>query len=83
MGNALRFVVFATGVIGSGYALMKLTVPSEQEMRERLTPHLQREAQLNQEKLTAQRQQLIEHLREVAESGEPAWKTETAVNSKQ
>ncbi|KAJ7582821.1 hypothetical protein C8J56DRAFT_232475 [Mycena floridula] len=37
-----RFSLFATGAAGFGYVLMKLTVPTEEELYNRMAPDLQR-----------------------------------------
>ncbi|KAI8384914.1 uncharacterized protein BYT42DRAFT_612580 [Radiomyces spectabilis] len=78
MDKVGKAIVYAGGIIGTGYALMKLTVPDEEQMRKRLNPKLQREADDIKASNAQKNQALMEHLREVAESDKPAWQTKSS-----
>ncbi|KAI9490739.1 CBP4-domain-containing protein [Zychaea mexicana] len=71
--SVARALVYAAGIIGTGYGLMKFTVPNEQEMRQRLDPHLREEYDKAKARNQQQHQALMEHMRLAAQSDKPAW----------
>ncbi|KAI9019515.1 hypothetical protein CLU79DRAFT_757614 [Phycomyces nitens] len=73
MEKAIKCVVYGGGIIATGYALMKFTVPDEEQMRARLRPELQREYDIARAKSKERHLALMEHMREAAETNKPIW----------
>ncbi|KAI7855644.1 hypothetical protein BDC45DRAFT_85536 [Circinella umbellata] len=73
--SVARALVYATGIIGTGYGLMKFTVPDEEQMRQRLDPHLREEYDKVKARNQQQHQALMEHMKAVALSDKPAWQS--------
>ncbi|KAL1932108.1 hypothetical protein VTP01DRAFT_9164 [Rhizomucor pusillus] len=67
MSKIVKGIAYGGGIIAFGYALLKYTVPSEEEMQKRLgTP-------LNKAQEKANRERMMEHMRAAAESDKPVW----------
>ncbi|CAO3653574.1 unnamed protein product [Mucor hiemalis] len=62
-----------TAIMGTGYGLMKYTVPDEEAMKKRLNPALRKEYEAAQEASRAKNQQFLDLMREAAETKKPAW----------
>ncbi|KAI8147910.1 hypothetical protein BJV82DRAFT_664250 [Fennellomyces sp. T-0311] len=75
--SVARALVYAGAIIGTGYGLMKITVPNENEMRERLDPHLRQEYDKVKARNQQQHQALMDHLKAVAQSDKPTWQTQS------
>ncbi|GAB5591975.1 hypothetical protein Unana1_06875 [Umbelopsis nana] len=73
MSKAVKAVIWATAIIGTGYGLMRFTVPNDAQMRERLTPELLREADKIREGNADKKQALADVIREAANSDKPVW----------
>ncbi|KAL0082056.1 hypothetical protein J3Q64DRAFT_1721509 [Phycomyces blakesleeanus] len=73
MEKTIKCIVYGGGIIATGYALMKLTVPDEEQMRARLRPELQREYDIARAKSKEKHLALMEHMREASETSRPAW----------
>ncbi|CAO3611955.1 unnamed protein product [Cunninghamella blakesleeana] len=71
-----KFLTYASGIIATGYLLMKFTVPNEFEMRSRLDPALLKEAEKMKAKHNEHNQALIEQIKKAAESDKPVWVNE-------
>ncbi|CEP12029.1 hypothetical protein [Parasitella parasitica] len=63
-----------TGILATGYGLMKYTVPDEETMRKRLDPALRREYDQTKAANREKSQQMMEMMRQAAESDKPVWK---------
>ncbi|CAM0138495.1 hypothetical protein VKS41_007110 [Umbelopsis sp. WA50703] len=75
MDKAVKAVIWGTIIIGSGYGLMKFTVPNETQMRERLTPELRREADYLRNSNADKREALAERIHHAATTEKPLWDT--------
>ncbi|KAI7880907.1 hypothetical protein K492DRAFT_207184 [Lichtheimia hyalospora FSU 10163] len=75
MDKVVKAIVWSGGIIGCGYVLMKTTVPTEQDMINRLPENLQREAKERQRTSNERQQAIMDYLKEAAESDKPAWQT--------
>ncbi|KAH8548206.1 hypothetical protein BGW37DRAFT_523643 [Umbelopsis sp. PMI_123] len=73
MSKVVKAVTWGTAIIGLGYGLMKFTVPNEDEMRNRLTPSLRREADKIKSDNAEKQHALAERIREAASSDKPIW----------
>ncbi|KAI9263332.1 CBP4-domain-containing protein [Phascolomyces articulosus] len=73
--SVARALVYATGIIGTGYGLMKFTVPNEEQMRQRLDPHLREEYDKVKARNQQQHQALMEHMKLAAQSDKPTWQS--------
>ncbi|KAI8350168.1 hypothetical protein BD560DRAFT_439088 [Blakeslea trispora] len=73
MANELKVIVYMTAILGTGYGLMKYTVPDEETMRKRLNPALRREYDERKAMDREKGQQMMDMMREAAETKKPAW----------
>jgi len=53
-----RFAIFGTGLVGMGYALMKATTPTEEELYNRLAPDLKRKVDASRAARLAQENEI-------------------------
>ncbi|KAI8641852.1 hypothetical protein BD408DRAFT_443994 [Parasitella parasitica] len=74
MANEIKVLLYMTGILATGYGLMKYTVPDEETMRKRLDPALRREYDQAKAANREKSQQMMEMMRQAAESDKPAWK---------
>ncbi|KAI8993702.1 hypothetical protein BDB01DRAFT_777207 [Pilobolus umbonatus] len=73
MANELKVIVYMTAIISTGYALMKYTVPDEEQMKKRLDPALRLEYDKMKLANREKSQLLMDRIREAAETDKPAW----------
>ncbi|KAI8991747.1 hypothetical protein BDF20DRAFT_59567 [Mycotypha africana] len=73
MANELKVLLYTTGIIATGYALMKTTVPDEEALKKRLDPRMLKEYEEKQSKSRQQKQHLLSLMQQAAESDKPAW----------
>ncbi|KAI9363567.1 hypothetical protein BD770DRAFT_379897 [Pilaira anomala] len=73
MANEFKVLVYMTTIIGSGYALMKYTVPDEETIKKRLDPALRKEYEAMKLANREKGQQFMDLMREAAETDKPAW----------
>ncbi|KAI8069233.1 hypothetical protein BC940DRAFT_298223 [Gongronella butleri] len=71
--NVGKVLLLAGSILATGYGLMKLTVPDEHEMRKRLDPQLLKEADRVKAQHQERTQQVLDQMRQVAESDKPMW----------
>ncbi|ORX60237.1 hypothetical protein DM01DRAFT_1404544 [Hesseltinella vesiculosa] len=71
--NVGRVLLLAGSILATGVVLMKVTVPDENEMRKRLDPTLLKEADRMKAQHKERTQQLLDQMRQVAESDKPMW----------
>ncbi|RUS23053.1 hypothetical protein BC937DRAFT_93008 [Endogone sp. FLAS-F59071] len=75
MGRMIKAVIMGTGIVGLGYALMKLTVPNDQQFIEKLPPQFQREARQKLEESAKKNEALVELIKSSAESSKPVYES--------
>ncbi|ORE08856.1 hypothetical protein BCV72DRAFT_303388 [Rhizopus microsporus var. microsporus] len=73
MANEFKVLVYMTAILGTGYGLMKYTVPDEEQIKKRLDPVLRREYDQIKATNREKGQQMMDLMREAAESDKPAW----------
>ncbi|RCH83619.1 assembly factor cbp4 [Rhizopus azygosporus] len=73
MANEFKVLVYMTAILGTGYGLMKYTVPDEEQIKKRLDPALRREYDKIKATNREKGQQMMDLMREAAESDKPAW----------
>ncbi|KAI7864671.1 hypothetical protein BDF14DRAFT_1884101 [Spinellus fusiger] len=73
MSKTIKAIVYGGGIIGTGYALMKFTVPDEEQMRSRLSPELLREYDIARAKSQEKNRALREQIKQTAATDRPAW----------
>ncbi|KAL9559880.1 hypothetical protein MBANPS3_000205 [Mucor bainieri] len=73
MANEIKVILYMTGILATGYGLMKYTVPDEETMRKRLDPALRKEYDQRRAANREKGQQMMDMMREAAESDKPAW----------
>ncbi|CAO3695651.1 unnamed protein product [Umbelopsis ramanniana] len=73
MSKAIKAIAYGTAIIGTGYLLMRFTVPNEEQMRARLTPALRRDADRIRSENEEKKQALAERIREAANSETAIW----------
>ncbi|KAI8884491.1 hypothetical protein K501DRAFT_217583 [Backusella circina FSU 941] len=73
MANELKVFIYATSILTTGYALMKYTVPDEETMKKRLDPALRQEYDQMKAANREKGQQMMDIIREAAESDKPVW----------
>ncbi|CAO3677100.1 hypothetical protein G6F70_001638 [Rhizopus microsporus] len=73
MANEFKVLVYMTAILGTGYGLMKYTVPDEEQIKKRLDPALRREYDQIKATNREKGQQMMDLMREAAESDKPAW----------
>lgn len=68
-------IIYGGGIVGLGVLLFKLTVPTEEQLLQEMTPerraHVERNRAIRQE----EQRLVMEIARETANSNEPVWKT--------
>ncbi|KAI8064836.1 uncharacterized protein B0P05DRAFT_640023 [Gilbertella persicaria] len=73
MANEFKVFVYITAILGTGYGLMKYTVPDEETMKKRLDPALRREYEQVKAANREKGQHMMDLMREAAETNKPAW----------
>ncbi|KAG0745811.1 hypothetical protein G6F57_006950 [Rhizopus arrhizus] len=73
MANELKVIVYMTAILGTGYGLMKYTVPDEEQIKKRLDPALRKEYDQIKAANREKGQKMMDLIREAAESDRPAW----------
>ncbi|GAA5800666.1 hypothetical protein EDC94DRAFT_604080 [Helicostylum pulchrum] len=73
MANEFKVLVYMTTIIGTGVALMKYTVPNEDEIVKKLDPALRKEYEAIKLANREKQQQFMDLMREAAETDKPAW----------
>ncbi|KAI7815919.1 hypothetical protein BC939DRAFT_471007 [Gamsiella multidivaricata] len=72
MGNYPKAFAVGFGIVGLGYALMLTTVPTEEQLYEKLSPELKKQYELVKSD-QARRQAISDVLRQAAADPEPMW----------
>ncbi|KIM80829.1 hypothetical protein PILCRDRAFT_822108 [Piloderma croceum F 1598] len=72
----LRFTALAAGLMGTGYVLMKVIVPTEEQLYNRMSPDLQRKVDANRASRAAQENAMKAQIRAQLtdpDSEKPVW----------
>ncbi|OZJ04736.1 hypothetical protein BZG36_01801 [Bifiguratus adelaidae] len=77
MNKVINSVIAGGAIVGLGYALMKLTVPSDKELIERLPPNMQKEATRLHGESAAKNAALRELIQKSVDTDRPVWETGT------
>lgn len=68
-------VIWGGGIVGLGVLLFKFTVPTEEELLQKMSPEIRAQVERNRELRQEEQRLLMEIAKKSAKSDEPIWKT--------
>lgn len=68
-------LIWGGGIIGLGVVLFKFTVPTEEELLNKMSPEIRAQVERNRELRQQEQKMLMEIVKGTAASNEPIWKT--------
>jgi hypothetical protein len=68
-------LIWGGGIIGLGVLLFKFTVPTEEELLQRMSPEIRARVERNRELRQEEQKMLMEIVKKTAKSDQPVWKT--------
>lgn len=67
--------IWGGGIIGLGVFLFKFTVPTEEELLQKMSPEIRAQVERNRELRQQEQAMLMEIVKKTADSDQPIWKT--------
>lgn len=67
--------IWGGGIIGLGVFLYKFTVPTEEQLLQRMSPEIRAQVEKNRELRQKEQEMLMEIVQKTAKSDQPIWKT--------
>ncbi|KAL7749620.1 ubiquitin-specific protease doa4 [Sorochytrium milnesiophthora] len=73
MSKLVKSVVWSTAIIGAGYLLLEYTVPTNEQVRNKMSPEVARHADSSRNETMDQNRRIMETIRANAQSDRPIW----------
>lgn len=67
--------IWGGGIVGLGVFLFKFTVPTEEELLQKMSPEIRAQVERNRELRQQEQAMLMEIVKKTADSDQPIWKT--------